>query len=80
MKKAYLIYKTDVWHSHKSKELIGIATTQVHLIRLIRQQCKKENVKLTDEDKYQLSIIKQTQGYSGTGEFLIEEIDINTLL
>lgn len=76
----YLVYKTDVWHSYASRDIIGVCTTLAHAYDAIRQQARKEGEKLTEEDIFNLVNIKQTQGYTGDGEFQIEGIEKNKLL
>jgi hypothetical protein len=76
----YLVYKTDAWHTTDSKELIACCDTKKKAIRLIKQIADKDdNEKLSEDDIYNLEHINQTQGYAGSGEFLIEEIEKNVL-
>lgn len=76
----YLLYKTDVWHTRDSRELIGVCTSKLKVVKLCKQQAKKDEVKISDDDIYNLGHISQTQGYEGGGEFLFEEVDKNILL
>lgn len=76
----FICYKTDAWHSYASRDIIGIATTFEMAYALCKQQAKKEGEKLSKDQKFNLKNIKQTQGYSGDGEFQIEEVTTNTLL
>lgn len=76
----FAVYKTDSWHSYNSRDTIGMCTTKEHVMRVIKQQVKKESQKLDEDDIYNLNNISQTQGYSGDGEFHFEMIETNKLL
>ena len=76
----YLVYKTDNFHSYNSRDIIGVATTLNNVKKIIKAQVKKEGEKLDKDQKFNLENIKQTQGYSGEGEFQFEEIETNILL
>lgn len=76
----YLIYKTDVWHSYASRDLIGVATSKNNAITICKQQAKKEGGKINSDELFNLNNILQTQGYTEEGEFFIEEVEKNTLL
>jgi hypothetical protein len=76
----YLIYKTDVHHSYASRDLIGISTNDSSPISIIKQQVEKEGEDLSSDDLYNLSTIKQTQGYEGEGEFDYESVETDILL
>lgn len=76
----YLIYKTDNWHSYASRDIIGIATTHTIAIDICRKKARKEGEKISEEQQWNLKNIKQTQGYSGEGEFQFEEVETNKLL
>lgn len=80
MKTRFLVYKNDNFHSYASRDIIGVATTFLNAIKLCRAQAKKENIKLTEYDLFNLKEIKQTQGYEGEGEFFIEEVNQNQLI
>jgi len=80
MKKAFIVYKTDVWHSYASRDLIGVCTTLLQAIKIVKAQAKKEGEKLSKYTLQFLSEKLQTQDYEGKGEFDIEEIEVNTLL
>lgn len=82
MKPVFLVYKTDVWHSRASQQLIGIATTPAIAIRICKAQAKKDGETIPAEQIEQLQNMKQTQGdgETYTGEFLFEQLDLNTLL
>ena len=76
----YLVYKTDAQHSYASRDIIGIADNQHHAVHICQLQAKKEAETISDEELWNLRGIKQTQGYSGEGEFQFEEVELNTLL
>jgi hypothetical protein len=80
--KVYLLYKTDIWHTSDSKELIGVATSPAAVIEMCKEFAKKEGEIISEDDLYNLEHIKQTQNYQGeaAGEFLYEEIETNVLL
>jgi hypothetical protein len=75
----YLIYKTDIHHSYDSRELMGIAIDR-NPVYMIGEQVQKEGKKLSEDDVYNLTHIRQTQGYSGEGEFQYEEFETDILL
>lgn len=76
----YLIYKTDCHHSYASRDLIGITGNKKTVLKLIKQQVKKEGEKLDSDQLFNLENISQTQGYEGKGEFHFEEVETNKLL
>lgn len=80
MDSIFLIYKTDVWHSYNSRDLIAIATNKEEVMNLCIDQARKEKADLTQEQLYNLRTINQTQRYDGEGEFFIEQCEVNTLL
>jgi len=77
--KKYIVYTCDNWHTNGSKDVIGLCSNIRHSIRIIKQKAKKDGHKISNDDLYNLQHIKQTQGYEGDGEFLIEEYEQNTL-
>lgn len=76
----FLVYKTDPWHSYKSRDIIGAATTKINAILICKKQAKKEGHKISTTELWNLNNIKQTQGYSGEGEFQYEELETDVLL
>ena len=46
---------------------------------ICQEQAKKDK-EISEEQLWNLSTLKQTQGYSGEGEFQFEEVQLNTLL
>lgn len=87
MSSVILIYKTDAWHSYASRDLIACTTAQPawdltmsRIVALCKLQAKKEGEKLNEDDLYNIKHIRQTQGYSGEGEFVWEEIETDALL
>ena len=79
MKTVFCVYKTDSWHSYASRDLIGIATSKEKAISLCHKQARKEHTRISSEQVYNLNNINQTQGYSGNGEFDIEENELDKL-
>lgn len=77
--KKYIVFTCDIWHTHTSKNIIAVCSNFKIAIRLIKQHAKKEGVKITKDDIYNLENIKQTQNYEGMGEFIIEEMEQNKL-
>lgn len=76
---ALIIYKTDNYHSYASRDILGICVEGGY-IDIIKQQIEKEGEKLSEDDEYNLANIKQTQGYSGEGEFVLEWFETDELL
>lgn len=79
MKSVFIAYKTDVWHTHDSRELICTASSLERSIELLQQFCKNIGEELSEDDLYLLRTIKQTQNHDGGGEFLIEEVTLDEL-
>lgn len=80
MKNVYMAYKTDSWHSYASRDIIGVGSTHDDAIAICQAQAKKERSSISGQEMFNLENINQTQGYKGEGEFVIEEIQLNTLL
>lgn len=79
MRKTYLVYSTDAWHSYASRDVIGVCTTFANCMKVIRKHIKEnDREKLSDEDKWNLENIKQTQGLEYN--YFIEEVEKNVLL
>lgn len=79
--KKYLAYHCDTWHTRNSRELIAVATTKEKAIKLIQKSAKEDyGEKITEDGLYMLESKNQTQDFAGDGEFLIEEINENTLI
>lgn len=80
----FLVYKTDVNHSYASRDLIGVATSQILAVLICEEKALKEGCNLYSKkniDAMHMLINKgQTQGYSGDGEFQYERVEIDTLL
>lgn len=77
---AFLLYKTDPWHTHDSKELLAICDTAESALSLAEMDAIQEGFPLKPEDLDQLVTMNQTQGYWGDGEYLIDEIESNVLI
>lgn len=79
MKKLYIVYETDAWLSFASRDLIGVCTTFENCMKVIRKNIREwKQDRLSDEDKWNLENIRQTQGRERN--FFIEEVEKNTLL
>jgi hypothetical protein len=79
-KKIILVYRTDVHHSHESKELIGVATSKRNASIICRAASWEEGAILSKEQQDLLERIGQTQGYEGQGEFYTETWPLDKLL
>lgn len=79
MRKTYLVYSTDAWHSYASRDIIGVCTTFANCMKVIRADIKRNDYeKLSDDDKWDLENIKQTQGRECN--YMYEEVEKNVLL
>lgn len=77
MKKVYIIFITDRWHSNDHKIIEGIAETFQKAIELIAKISKDRYCKeLSKHDLYMLESKKQTQGFDEETEYIIEEYNI----
>jgi hypothetical protein len=76
----YLVYKTDTWHSYDSRDIIGVCTSLESVYDIVNQQAEKEGESLSEAERFNLVNLKQTQGYSGEGEFQFEEFEEDVLL
>ena len=73
-----ILYRSDAWHNNK--EMLGVFTTKGNAINAAQQLALDEDEDLSIDDIYNLNNINQTQGYSGFGEFVVEEIEINKII
>uniref|UniRef100_UPI0039A5B83F hypothetical protein n=1 Tax=Ornithobacterium rhinotracheale TaxID=28251 RepID=UPI0039A5B83F len=77
MKKVYIIFTTDKWHSNESKTIEYVTKklkTAIELIAEIsRERYRKE---LSKSDLYMLKNKKQTQGFDEEVEYMIEEYKV----
>lgn len=76
----YIIYKTDDRHRYASRDIIAVCTSLKQVIPMCKRQAKKEGKKIDEDQLWNLQHLKQTQGYSGPGEFHFEEMETNTLV
>ena len=76
----FIVYKTDSWHSYSSRDLIGICTSMEMALDLCKSKAKKESTKIDSDQLFNLRNIKQTQGYKGEGEFVIEPSETDILI
>lgn len=80
MNKIIIVYETDNWHSRASMNVIAVCTNKKKAISLIKKYAKEQGEKISSDDLYLLNTINQTQGFSGSGEFHMEEHEKNVLL
>ena len=72
----FLVYKTDEWHTHTSKTLLGLFTSRSRCLTCIRGYIKKEMIaRLDDEDVEELTRNNQTS--SRENNFMIDPIEVN---
>lgn len=77
----HFLYRTDAWHTHRSKQLLAVCSSVHNAALLAHAVAQDEDLSLVD-DEHQwnlLNTIKQTQGYHGEGEFLIESMELDKL-
>lgn len=82
MRPIYLVYITDTWLSYSSRDIIGVCTSEVQAVKIVKAHAKKEGVKLSADDLYNLSWIRQTQGTHEDWDwnYYIEPVEKNTLI
>jgi hypothetical protein len=80
MEEVFISYKTDTWHSYASRDLIGASADLQGAIALCRMEAEKEGESFDSDQEYNINNIKQTQGYSGEGEFYIDQINLDELI
>lgn len=76
----FIVYNTDNRHSYASRDVIALSKSIPQAIKLIEAHAKKTGDKISSDDLFNLQNIKQTQGFEGEGEYLIEEVEIDVLL
>lgn len=79
MKKVFIVYNTDAWHTRESQTFEGAFEDKEHLIQQLRKRYK-----LSDHQVYLLRTIGQTQSDDKDsdnydGEFIIHEHVLNAL-
>lgn len=76
MKTVYLVFRTDNWHSHSSRELVYVGDDLDCTIAQI-----EEYMECTKEQAEQLREYGQSQCNEGVDyEFDIEEVEVNTFV
>lgn len=80
MENLYVVFKCDNHHSWTSLDLLGVAGTQTQMLSLVREQTHREERTLSRECVDELKRMRQTQSYSGDGQFLIQEATLNELI
>lgn len=75
----YIVYSTNQWHEHSSKDVLGVFQKKEFLISELKSALKKiiDIDDLSEDDEANLFTINQTQGR--TINFLIEEYEFNKL-
>jgi hypothetical protein len=80
-KTVILVYRTDVWHTYKSRDLIGVCTDRDETLKVVEQAVEQDGLPpLSEEQIDLLNRLGQTQGYHGRGEFQTEQYELNTIL
>jgi hypothetical protein len=69
---AFVLFSTDAWHTHSSKEVMGVFTEKK---RLIKELGKLSDV--TEEHLEELAANNQTQGHDVN--YMIEEFPTNSI-
>lgn len=59
---------------------MAVCTTQKNVIKICKAIAEREDTKLTNDDLYNLTHLKQTQGYAGNGELIYEEVSKNAII
>lgn len=76
MKKVYIIFTTDKWHSNESKIIEYVTKTLKTAIELITEISKERYSKeLSKHDLYMLENKRQTQGFDEETD-IIEEYNV----
>lgn len=76
MKTVYLVFRTDVWHSYASRELVYVGDDLDCTIAQI-----EEHTECTKKQAEQLREFGQSQCNDGVDyEFDIEEVEVNTFI
>lgn len=76
----FIIYRSDVWHSIASREMIGIYSTKRKAIQAIKKDAEMQDEELEDDDIYMLNNYNQTQSRNVGNEYEIEQVTLNNRL
>lgn len=76
LESVFIVFKTDHWHSHSSRTILGACTSMDKAFQICQQRAIKEDSLLTPNEWNK----NQSQGYLGVGEFDVEEVELNKLL
>jgi predicted xylose isomerase-like sugar epimerase len=82
----YLVFTTDLWHTHASRDLIAIASSESKAMTMCSlNYCKRDNasrISIGKESLQQLKDMWQTQGLDENLEieYVIEKYEVNHLL
>jgi len=74
-----IVYTSDFNHMHSSKRVLAVCSSIEKVIELCKADSEINNNELSSEQIELLKTIEQTQGCAEY-EYIIEEIEINTLL
>ena len=75
MKKAFIVWETDAWHSKANRVIISVCSTEKKAIKTISHQLKRKKVENLHEQLETLASIKQTQGLETN--YLFEEYEVD---
>ena len=75
MKKAFIVWETDAWHTKANRVIISVCSTEKKAIKTILHQLKRKKVENLQEHLDSLERIKQTQGLETN--YLFEEYEVD---
>lgn len=79
MKKIYLLFSCDAWHTYTSKGLLGVFENRHFLITALEKHLKQNKLdEIDQDDKYNLSHINQTQNRADN--YTIESQELNKIM
>lgn len=77
-KQVIIVFLTDAWHAHSSKELLGVGDSYSNAVKIASEWFKKNGYKnLSVDDLRMLEKHEQTQGR--TNNILFETVTLNKL-
>jgi hypothetical protein len=80
MTRIFLVYKISKGYAEHTKVLLGAATDINQILYICIKQAAKEEWTLPNTQIAHIEDKKCTYGYQGSGEFIYEQIQLNTLL
>jgi len=75
----WLCYTTDMQHSYKSRDLIGVCDNKATAAAICQEHAKKGGELISHEQLQNLMNIQQTQWHDGENEYVIEKVKRNSL-